>query len=555
MFQMGFKQKLTLLVALVIISMLAIVAISYNSIQKLADAGHRIADESTPSVYATQSMFQAITDVRMQSNKIYKLMSVEYSQDEATDILEGINSQFDRFEKLKSQYEAIGNKSEAELKLYNNFKARLNEFVPIVEKLKKEVFSKLASEIDVNERKKCYELYKATEEEYGDSFSATRGAMLRVVQFNKKTAQEDAKLIDSDSASAVKNLIIVSISIIIFSIIFSIFIARSLIKSIHSVKVGINDFITSKDLSYNLKYNTNDELKDIADGFNSLITLLRNLIGDAKKSAIENSNVSSKVSEASYNIERNTEREVQIATNAVNEFAKIKEFIRDMANLSIHTKKEMENTGKILSHTKNIIEDLTVEVNKSAQSEIELSERLDRLTQDAENVKQILTVISDIADQTNLLALNAAIEAARAGEHGRGFAVVADEVRKLAERTQKSLTEINATINVIVQSIVDSSGQMNKNSDSIQQLVKTTKVVGDDIGKTESVMQLAISEVLKTSQDSTKVVSDVENVLKIVEGVREISASNAKSVEEITGASKNLSVLSENLTNKLNQFR
>jgi len=115
----------------------------------------------------------------------------------------------------------------------------------------------------------------------------------------------------------------------------------------------------------------------------------------------------------------------------------------------------------------------TVErIQSVAGKEHELSENLQALVGSAQETKAILVTIGDIADQTNLLALNAAIEAARAGEHGRGFAVVADEVRKLAERTQKSLSEISATINVLIQAIHDNSESLNQNMDEMMDLTR-----------------------------------------------------------------------------------
>ncbi len=126
------------------------------------------------------------------------------------------------------------------------------------------------------------------------------------------------------------------------------------------------------------------------------------------------------------------------------------------------------NTFKELD---SVVDDVTEKINKASRSENDLADSLSHLTESAENIKSVLTVIGDIADQTNLLALNAAIEAARAGEHGRGFAVVADEVRKLAERTQKSLAETHSSVNIVVQAINDSSDRMNLNAKEIDNLV------------------------------------------------------------------------------------
>jgi len=126
----------------------------------------------------------------------------------------------------------------------------------------------------------------------------------------------------------------------------------------------------------------------------------------------------------------------------------------------------------------------TVErIQSVANKEHELSGNLQSLAGNAQETKQILVTIGDIADQTNLLALNAAIEAARAGEHGRGFAVVADEVRKLAERTQKSLAETAATINILIQAINDNSEELNKNMDEMMSLTQYVGAVDGKMGE------------------------------------------------------------------------
>jgi methyl-accepting chemotaxis protein len=125
----------------------------------------------------------------------------------------------------------------------------------------------------------------------------------------------------------------------------------------------------------------------------------------------------------------------------------------------------------------SIVNKTTTKLQMANEKEREMAEELSSLEERANNVKDVVGVIKDIADQTNLLALNAAIEAARAGEHGRGFAVVSDEVRSLAEKTQKSLQEIDISINSVVESISKSSLGINQNAKEIESLTEDIELV------------------------------------------------------------------------------
>lgn len=309
------------------------------------------------------------------------------------------------------------------------------------------------------------------------------------------------------------------------------------------------------DLTRKLMIVGKDEIAQASEQINRFIEKVRILIVDAKSISTENSSISHELSSTSIGVGKAVETSLSIVTNATEQGDKLKTDMHASMNEAQKSKEGLVEANRYLHEANTTILTLTSEIQQSAALEVELASKIQQLSSDAEQVKSVLTVISEIADQTNLLALNAAIEAARAGEHGRGFAVVADEVRKLAERTQSSLAQINATINVIVQSIVDSSEQMSHNSKRVESLAHTASGVESKINDMFKIMDKATQDSDLMIENYLKTAKDIEMMIQDVSKVNELSRQNARSVEEIAGAAEHLSRMTENLNLKLFEFR
>jgi len=341
--------------------------------------------------------------------------------------------------------------------------------------------------------------------------------------------------------------IIVVLTIIVLNI--------KLIQPLDRFKRTLLHIRSSNDLTERVDENSPLELSQMASTFNELLDSIKNLIKMSKQSAAENASISHELSTTARSAGENVEKAVVAVDNATLKANTIKDEILLAIVDAQDSKNEVAKANDTLSAARNDLVALTSRVQSSAELEIELSHKMDALSSEANAVKSILEVISDIADQTNLLALNAAIEAARAGEHGRGFAVVADEVRKLAERTQKSLLEINATISVIVQSINDVSGQMNINSLEIQALADVSTDVEAKINDSVNIVNLAVKASDKTVNDFEKTGKDIEFIVNEITKIDQISSQNARSVEEIAAAAEHLNSLTDALHVKLEEFR
>ena len=282
--------------------------------------------------------------------------------------------------------------------------------------------------------------------------------------------------------------------------------------------------VAEGDLSGRLNLKSNDEIGELATSADSLAVGLSGIVTNIGKAAESVGAAATEMAAASEEISRSsseqTDRVERIAA-AVEEMAAS---VAEVAGKSSNAVAGARESGEKATSGGRIVSDAVNEMHAIDKSVTQTAELINDLGSRSQQIGQIIAVIDDIAAQTNLLALNAAIEAARAGEHGRGFAVVADEVRKLADRTTKATEEIAGSINAIREQTARSVEQMQQGSAQVRKGVSQATSAGDSLGEI----------VQKTAMVSQM----VESIAAAAEEQRHAGEEVSRAIQEIAGASR-----------------
>jgi methyl-accepting chemotaxis protein len=341
---------------------------------------------------------------------------------------------------------------------------------------------------------------------------------------------------------------------LLLSIVLGLVIRASIVRGAGNLEAAATR-LAQGDLTVNVKITGKDEFSQVAVAFNRMSAEFNQIVGEIRGAADKISLAANGTTNNSQNVAASSNRQEQSAQNANAAANFLTQAVDEIGGYIGDMVRSADQASDLARKGQSVISDAVAGISAISHSVNQTSGMIGSLGEHSDVIGQIVSVIKDIADQTNLLALNAAIEAARAGEQGRGFAVVADEVRKLAERTTRATGEISTTVVTIQNETAQAVHAMELAQKEVTQGVEKARQ-GDrailDITQAVSSLTNQIHSIddirAKQDESSRDIVSRIQEILRMAQSNRSASESSAQ-------AAATLTELSTHLTSAVSRFR